>query len=124
MSSLSELSAAAAIETDDDEPERKRRPIEASAIFCAAVLVVFVLVALLSPSFVGDYRSLDTGSRRVPPTGSAPIISAATSSPAPRWDRRTRSSSAHRWPPPRPFSACCSVFCPDISASSTLSSCE
>ena len=68
MSSLSELSAAAAIETDDDEPERKRRPIEASAIFCAAVLVVFVLVALLSPSLVGDYRSLDTGSRLLAPS--------------------------------------------------------
>lgn len=70
MSPLPELSLSAAttLETDDDGPEQGRRPIETSAIICAAVLVVFVLVALLSPSLVGDYRSLDTGSRLLAPS--------------------------------------------------------
>lgn len=68
MSSLPDLSAAVATtETGDDAPARVRRPIATSAIVCAVILLVFVLVAILSPSFVGDFRDLNTGARLLAP---------------------------------------------------------
>lgn len=60
---------AVSAEMDDVATPVPPRPVDPAAMVSAAVLVSFLLVAVFSPMFVGDYQSINTGARLLVPSG-------------------------------------------------------